>query len=148
MLTRKQYDLLIFIHQKLQETGVSPSFDEMKEALDLKSKSGIHRLITALEERGFIRFSVHWLHISAGTAGAPGMAPPLLGVEIVGEGGPQDRRQQRRGRCTESAAPSAARLPAPPPHAPSRLSSPVWWQANGEEGQCKRLRCAWREQRR
>ncbi len=55
MLTRKQHDLLMFIHTRLQEVGVPPSFDEMKDALDLKSKSGIHRLITALEERGFIR---------------------------------------------------------------------------------------------
>lgn len=55
MLTRKQHDLLMFIHKRLQEVGVPPSFDEMKDALDLKSKSGIHRLITALEERGFIR---------------------------------------------------------------------------------------------
>ncbi|MCB1509129.1 MAG: transcriptional repressor LexA [Hyphomicrobiaceae bacterium] len=55
MLTRKQHELLIFIHERLRETGVPPSFDEMKDALDLKSKSGIHRLITALEERGFIR---------------------------------------------------------------------------------------------
>jgi len=55
MLTRKQYELLIFIHQRIRETGVPPSFDEMKDALDLKSKSGIHRLITALEERGYIR---------------------------------------------------------------------------------------------
>ena len=55
MLTRKQYDLLVFIHQRLTETGIPPSFDEMKDALDLASKSGIHRLITALEERGFIR---------------------------------------------------------------------------------------------
>ncbi|KAB0681781.1 transcriptional repressor LexA [Aureimonas leprariae] len=55
MLTRKQHDLLLFIHQRLQDAGVPPSFDEMKDALDLKSKSGIHRLITALEERGFIR---------------------------------------------------------------------------------------------
>lgn len=55
MLTRKQNDLLRFINERLQEAGVPPSFDEMKEALDLKSKSGIHRLITALEERGFIR---------------------------------------------------------------------------------------------
>ena len=54
MLTRKQYDLLHFIHKRLQNDGVPPSFDEMKEALDLRSKSGIHRLITALEERGFI----------------------------------------------------------------------------------------------
>jgi repressor LexA len=55
MLTSKQRELLLFIHERLKETGVSPSFDEMKEALDLASKSGIHRLITALEERGFLR---------------------------------------------------------------------------------------------
>jgi repressor LexA len=55
MLTRKQYELLQFIDQRLKEAGVPPSFDEMKDALDLRSKSGIHRLITALEERGFIR---------------------------------------------------------------------------------------------
>jgi repressor LexA len=55
MLTRKQHDLLMFIHERMKETGIPPSFDEMKDALDLASKSGIHRLITALEERGFIR---------------------------------------------------------------------------------------------
>jgi repressor LexA len=55
MLTRKQFELLRFIHERLRESGVPPSFDEMKDALDLKSKSGIHRLIMALEERGFIR---------------------------------------------------------------------------------------------
>ena len=55
MLTRKQLELLRFIHERLKEAGVPPSFDEMKDALDLRSKSGIHRLITALEERGFIR---------------------------------------------------------------------------------------------
>ncbi len=55
MLTRKQFELLRFIHERLTEAGVPPSFDEMKDALDLRSKSGIHRLITALEERGFIR---------------------------------------------------------------------------------------------
>jgi repressor LexA len=55
MLTRKQHDLLFYIHDVLTETGVSPSFEEMKAALDLKSKSGVHRLISALEERGFIR---------------------------------------------------------------------------------------------
>jgi len=59
MLTRKQHELLSFIHQRLEATGISPSFEEMKEALDLKSKSGIHRLITALEERGFIRRLPH-----------------------------------------------------------------------------------------
>ena len=55
MLTRKQHELICFISDRLEETGVSPSFEEMKEALDLKSKSGVHRLISALEERGFIR---------------------------------------------------------------------------------------------
>ena len=59
MLTRKQRDLLEFIHARVQRDGVPPSFDEMKEALDLRSKSGIHRLITALEERGFIRRLAH-----------------------------------------------------------------------------------------
>ena len=59
MLTRKQSDLLQFIHERMQRDGVPPSFEEMKEALDLRSKSGIHRLITALEERGFIRRLAH-----------------------------------------------------------------------------------------
>ncbi len=59
MLTRKQLDLLEFIHKRVQRDGVPPSFDEMKEALSLRSKSGIHRLITALEERGFIRRLAH-----------------------------------------------------------------------------------------
>lgn len=59
MLTRKQYELLNFIHARLESTGVSPSFDEMKDALGLKSKSGIHRLISGLEERGFIRRLPH-----------------------------------------------------------------------------------------
>ncbi|KIN72917.1 transcriptional repressor LexA [Sulfitobacter guttiformis] len=59
MLTKKQLDLLAFIHKRVQRDGVPPSFDEMKEALDLRSKSGIHRLITALEERGFIRRLAH-----------------------------------------------------------------------------------------
>ena len=59
MLTRKQYELLLFINRHLTENGVSPSFDEMKDALGLRSKSGIHRLITGLEERGFIRRLPH-----------------------------------------------------------------------------------------
>lgn len=59
MLTKKQYELLMFINERVKEAGVPPSFDEMKEALNLKSKSGIHRLITALEERGFIRRMPH-----------------------------------------------------------------------------------------
>ena len=68
MLTRKQLDLLEFIHKRMERDGVPPSFDEMKEALDLRSKSGIHRLITALEERGFIRRLPHrattWVMVS------------------------------------------------------------------------------------
>jgi repressor LexA len=59
MLTRKQHELLLFIHRRLQADGVSPSFEEMKDALRLRSKSGIHRLITALEERGFVRRLAH-----------------------------------------------------------------------------------------
>jgi len=59
MLTRKQHELLMFIHERLKEAGVPPSFEEMKDALDLRSKSGVHRLITALEERGFIRRLPH-----------------------------------------------------------------------------------------
>jgi len=59
MLTRKQHELLMFIHERIKESGVSPSFEEMKEALNLRSKSGIHRLITALEERGFLRRLAH-----------------------------------------------------------------------------------------
>ena len=83
MLTRKQHELLMFIHERIKETGVSPSFDEMKEALDLASKSGIHRLITALEERGFLRRLPHRaralevvrLPQDATTAPARGAAP-------------------------------------------------------------------------
>ncbi len=82
MLTQKQKDLLMLIHARLQETGVPPSFDEMKEALDLKSKSGIHRLITALEERGFIRRLPHRaraleiIKMPEASAGPSAMQPP------------------------------------------------------------------------
>ncbi|MCH9013835.1 MAG: transcriptional repressor LexA [Proteobacteria bacterium] len=87
MLTRKQHELLLFIHRHLGEQGVSPSFDEMKDALGLKSKSGIHRLITALVERGFIHRLPHRaravevlrlpedLAPAAAPAGAPGSTP-------------------------------------------------------------------------
>ena len=82
MLTRKQHELLMFIHERIKETGVSPSFDEMKEALDLASKSGIHRLITALEERGFLRRLPHRARAlevvrlpEEATAGGRGRAP-------------------------------------------------------------------------
>ena len=89
MLTRKQHELLMFIDRRLKESGVSPSFDEMKDALDLKSKSGIHRLITGLEERGFIRRLAHRaralevLRLPENVEGAPaqagaGFAPKLI----------------------------------------------------------------------
>jgi repressor LexA len=98
MLTRKQHELLMFIHERIKETGVSPSFDEMKEALDLASKSGIHRLITALEERGFLRRLPHRARAlevvklpQQATAAAPpkGRTPfkPQL-VEAGGDGPP------------------------------------------------------------
>ncbi|HSZ50764.1 MAG TPA: transcriptional repressor LexA [Caulobacteraceae bacterium] len=78
MLTRKQHDLLVFIHQRIQETGVSPSFDEMKDALDLASKSGIHRLITALEERGFVRRLAHRARaLEVLKSPQPGLAVPF-----------------------------------------------------------------------
>lgn len=83
MLTRKQYQLLVYINDYLKSNGVSPSFEEMKEALDLRSKSGIHRLITGLEERGFIRHLPHRaralevlkLPENAGAANGNGAAP-------------------------------------------------------------------------
>ena len=90
MLTRKQLDLLRFIQQRMSEAGVPPSFDEMKDALDLKSKSGIHRLITALEERGFLRrlpnraraIEVIRLPESLGHPPAAAEAPASAGAEV------------------------------------------------------------------
>lgn len=97
MLTAKQRELLLFIHQRLKETGVSPSFDEMKEALDLASKSGIHRLITALEERGFIRRLPHRARalevLKLPEAAAPAAAPrPRAGFKPSLVGGTQTAR--------------------------------------------------------
>ena len=96
MLTRKQHELLMFIHERIKETGVSPSFDEMKEALDLASKSGIHRLITALEERGFIRRLAHRARAlevtklpEQATAGAPRGRSGFTPGVIQGGGRPQ-----------------------------------------------------------
>ncbi|MEL6317499.1 MAG: transcriptional repressor LexA [Pseudomonadota bacterium] len=76
MLTRKQYELLVFINERIRSDGVSPSFDEMKDALDLKSKSGIHRLITALEERGYIRRLPHRARALEVLRLPENMAPP------------------------------------------------------------------------
>jgi repressor LexA len=113
MLTSKQKELLLLIHGRVQETGVPPSFDEMKDALELKSKSGIHRLITALEERGFIRRLPHRaraleiikmpeaLEEEAHQRRAGGFTPQVI------EGGAQDRRPAV-GRMTRPAPSSVA----------------------------------------
>ncbi|MCG9914789.1 MAG: transcriptional repressor LexA [Phenylobacterium sp.] len=94
MLTRKQHELLMFIHERIKETGVSPSFDEMKEALDLASKSGIHRLITALEERGFLRRLPHRARAlevvklpQEATASAPPKGRQAFRPQLVEQGG-------------------------------------------------------------
>ena len=107
MLTRKQHELLMFIHERIKETGVSPSFDEMKEALDLASKSGIHRLITALEERGFIRRLAHRaraLEVVKLPQQATTAAPP--------KGRGAFRPQVFEGGGAPSSAPAASAVPA------------------------------------
>ncbi|WP_431269728.1 transcriptional repressor LexA [Dankookia sp. P2] len=94
MLTRKQHELLIFIDKHLRQTGFSPSFEEMKEALKLKSKSGIHRLITALEERGFLRRRAH-------------RARALEVIRL-----PENMAPRRTAEAAQPAVPAAARDPA------------------------------------
>jgi repressor LexA len=95
MLTKKQHELLLFINQRLTATGVSPSFDEMKDALNLRSKSGIHRLISGLEERGFIRRLPHRaralevIKLPEETAAAPasgrgGFSPTVIRGDFTG----------------------------------------------------------------
>ncbi|MHA7888170.1 MULTISPECIES: transcriptional repressor LexA [Roseicyclus] len=105
MLTRKQRDLLEFIHKRVQRDGVPPSFDEMKEALDLRSKSGIHRLITALEERGFIRRLAHRARAIEIVKMPEGMEKPGFTPQVI-EG---DRRDPPRGAMPVEAA--AVELP-------------------------------------
>ncbi len=99
MLTKKQRELLLFIHGRIKETGVSPSFDEMKEALDLASKSGIHRLITALEERGFLRRLAHRARAlevlklpESATPGAPPSGRAPFRPSVVSERAPSGAR--------------------------------------------------------
>jgi repressor LexA len=123
MLTRKQYELLVFINQRLSTGGVSPSFDEMKEALKLKSKSGIHRLITGLEERGFLRRLPHRARalqvlqlpdaasVSASRAAmsTPGLREPATGFTPQVIKG--DFRPSFQGAVTPANAASALSLP-------------------------------------
>ena len=101
MLTKKQLDLLEFIHKRVQRDGVPPSFDEMKEALDLRSKSGIHRLITALEERGFIRRLAHRARAIEIVKLPDALAKPRLRA-------PRDRRRPARSRPCRGAMAVAA----------------------------------------
>ncbi len=99
MLTRKQHELLLFINERLSDTGVSPSFEEMKEALDLKSKSGVHRLIGALEERQFLRRLPNRAR-ALEVVKLPGDAVPDRGGATVSD------LAQARARAAERAAPS------------------------------------------
>ncbi|WP_102109908.1 transcriptional repressor LexA [Oceaniglobus roseus] len=92
MLTRKQLELLDFINRRVQRDGVPPSFDEMKEALDLRSKSGIHRLITALEERGFIRRLAHRARALEIVKLPDAMEAPGFSPRVI-EGGESDARR-------------------------------------------------------
>ncbi|MBS7812542.1 transcriptional repressor LexA [Roseococcus pinisoli] len=108
MLTRKQHELLMFIDRHLEETGFSPSFDEMKTALDLKSKSGIHRLITALEERGFLRRRAHRAR-ALEVVRRPGSAAPPR-IEMNEEASP-NVVQGNFGRPAKQDKPNAITLP-------------------------------------
>ena len=148
MLTTKQKELLMFIHERLKETGVPPSFDEMKEALDLKSKSGIHRLITALEERGFIRRLPHRARAME-IIKLPDSMPQALGASrsrgfspSVIEGSLGRVPAAGRGR-KHAARPSACRSwAASPPACRSRRSRPASndRRAAGAAGQGRALR--------
>jgi repressor LexA len=113
MLTRKQQELLLFIHERMKESGIPPSFDEMKDALDLASKSGIHRLITALEERGFIRR-------------LPNRARALEVIKLPDAYSPS--LQPRRGFSPSVIEGSRGKQPAPatpPQRTPQEMSSSV-----------------------
>ncbi|MEW5421042.1 transcriptional repressor LexA [Amorphus sp. 3PC139-8] len=110
MLTRKQHELLMFIHERLKETGVPPSFDEMKEALALRSKSGIHRLITALEERGFIRR-------------LPNRARALEVIRLPESVGPSLAAPRSKGFSPAVIEGSRGKAPASPPPAPEPKST-------------------------
>lgn len=105
MLTKKQYQLLVFIEKYIRETGTSPSYDEMKEALSLRSKSGIHRLITGLEERGFIRRLAH-----RARAVEIVKLPTFVGSPAL-EAGAAGRRSAAADRSASEAPRTPTRLP-------------------------------------
>ncbi len=116
MLTEKQSELLRFIHTRLQKTGVPPSFDEMKDALDLKSKSGIHRLIMALEERGFIRRlpnrarALEVLRLPE-QAAADGAKPARFSPTLVKGGKPAPKPGAAKAEPAPRGAPDAYQIP-------------------------------------
>ena len=133
MLTRKQFELLRFIHERLTEAGVPPSFDEMKDALDLRSKSGIHRLITALEERGFIRrlpnraraIEVIKLPDSVGHGLGIGRSRGFTPSVIEGDLGRVRAAAVPRGRWRSAARSPCRSWAASPPARRSRRSRPA-----------------------
>jgi len=136
MLTKKQRDLLDFIHKRVQRDGVPPSFDEMRDALDLRSKSGIHRLITALEERGFIRRLAHRARAieilrmpeMIGDGGGAGFVPQVIeGGQAEGSQPPANARPVETGNTI--ALPMMGRIAAGVPieaiaHASRNVSVP------------------------
>lgn len=133
MLTKKQHELLLFIHKRLSEDGVSPSFDEMKDALQLASKSGVHRLVSALEERGFIRRLAHRAR-ALEVLKMPDSAAPKAGGNVV-------EADFRRSRTSEHEAgievPVLGRIAAGVPieaiqHEVDRLSVPAAMVSGGE----------------
>ncbi|MGF1464263.1 MAG: transcriptional repressor LexA [Maricaulaceae bacterium] len=142
MLTKKQRELLLFIHERIRETGVSPSYDEMKDALDLASKSGIHRLITALEERGFIRRLAHKARAlevtrlpddaaSGAPRGVPGFRPSVVSNE------PTERPLEPAAIAPTADVPLLGRIAAGSPidaieHEVDRVPVPADWVTGGE----------------
>lgn len=131
MLTKKQHELLLFIHKRLSEDGVSPSFDEMKDALQLASKSGVHRLVSALEERGFIRRLAHRAR-ALEVLKMPDSAAPKSSGNVV-------EADFRRGRDSEAGieVPVLGRIAAGVPieaiqHEVDRLSVPAGMISGGE----------------
>jgi repressor LexA len=133
MLTSKQRELLLFIHQRIKESGVSPSFDEMKEALDLASKSGIHRLITALEERGFLRRLPHKARalevLKMPEAAAPATPPRGKAGKLAVVGG--DRGKESGGNWLPVLGKIAAGVPIEAiQHEINRVAAPAEMQAD------------------
>src|SRR6218665_46197 len=136
MLTRKQYELLMFIHERVRESGVPPSFDEMKEALDLKSKSGIHRLITALEERGFLRRMEKRARALEVLKLPDNMAETLRPATTRSQA-QRSAAGLRHGRADIPPAHPRAAPPRPPPQpGPAQRRGPAPWPRRHPHGRC------------